>query len=301
MTFVAGFGTAFSTGLLFFSICRLLVGIGLGGNLSVDFVLFLEYVPVRRRGQMMMMMTMFGVLGVFVIALAARALIPTFGWRYYVAVCSLPSFLLLLVRLRSKFQLSQEEFTLLYCSSDYKIDDLALAAAAAACSAVPESPRHLWVNGKVYEAERVLRYMAHINENIGGCCGGYCRWGASSYSAVGAAAAGAEGDVTDEDNDDSGGAGENGGVSIGFERVAVLSGDDGDASGGKALRHRFRILPPPLQDPQGGTRGGGGCAWCQNMKAIVRDPRLSRTTCCLAVSALFRRMQYLCTFLASLC
>ena len=64
--------------------------------------MFLEYVPVHRRGQIMMLMTMFGVLGVFLLAVFARVVIPSLGWRYYVAISSAPSLLLILVRLQSE-------------------------------------------------------------------------------------------------------------------------------------------------------------------------------------------------------
>ena len=43
-------------------IARMGVGLGLGGNLAVDFVMFLEFVPPNVRGKTMMMLTVRGLI-----------------------------------------------------------------------------------------------------------------------------------------------------------------------------------------------------------------------------------------------
>lgn len=128
LTFVCGMASAFSPSFLFFVLARFCVGFGLGGNLAVDFVMFLEFVPTRARKCAMMLLTMWGVLGVVIIALVAWALIPTLGWRWYVAALSLPSLALLLLRLE-----------------------------------IPESPAYLYASGRRSEAFDVIDIIARRN------------------------------------------------------------------------------------------------------------------------------------------
>lgn len=128
LTFACGLGSAFSTTFWAFVLCRFFVGCGLGGNLAVDYVIFLEFVPSRLRDSIMMLLTMWGVLGVLVVAVSAWLLIESAGWRVYVGVMSLPSLVLLALRL-----------------------------------SVPESPVHLYTVGKPDEALQVLQYIAEVN------------------------------------------------------------------------------------------------------------------------------------------
>eukprot|EP00405_Crypthecodinium_cohnii_P012001 CAMPEP_0206425978 /NCGR_PEP_ID=MMETSP0324_2-20121206/4104_1 /ASSEMBLY_ACC=CAM_ASM_000836 /TAXON_ID=2866 /ORGANISM="Crypthecodinium cohnii, Strain Seligo" /LENGTH=514 /DNA_ID=CAMNT_0053890845 /DNA_START=183 /DNA_END=1727 /DNA_ORIENTATION=- len=99
MTFAGGLACAFVPNFLLFVAARFFVGAGIGGNLAVDFTLFMEFVPLQIRQQVMMMLTMWGVFGCGMIAIAARLLLPSLGWRWYIGVLSLPSLLLLLLRI----------------------------------------------------------------------------------------------------------------------------------------------------------------------------------------------------------
>jgi putative MFS transporter len=111
-----------------FVLTRFGVGLGLGGNLAVDFTMFLEFVQERLRGRVMMMLTMWGVAGVGFIALTAWFVLATYGWRWYTVVGSLPSGFLLMMRL-----------------------------------SIPESPAYLWSQGKAEAAWDVLISIADRN------------------------------------------------------------------------------------------------------------------------------------------
>ncbi|KAG2548841.1 hypothetical protein PVAP13_9KG201400 [Panicum virgatum] len=104
----AGFLSAFAPNYLSLIFLRFLVGIGLGGG-PVLGSWFLEFVPAPNRGTWMMVM-------------------PKFGWRWLLALSSVPSFLLLLF---------------------YAI--------------TPESPRFLCMKGRTTEAVEVLEKMARLN------------------------------------------------------------------------------------------------------------------------------------------
>lgn len=136
MVFLSSVALTFGCGLLsalcptfeLFVAARFGVGFGIGGNLVVDFAMFMEFVPQRLRQRIMMMLTMWGVFGVGLIALCARTVIPWLGWRWYVGVLSLPPLVLLIFR-----------------------------------TSVPESPGHLYAAGKLQEALDVVKYIAMKN------------------------------------------------------------------------------------------------------------------------------------------
>lgn len=100
----------------------------MGANLAVDFVIFLELMPMQKRNTAGMMLTLFGVLGVIYVALSARATLISMGWRWFTVVCAIPTFFLVLLRI-----------------------------------SVPESPRHLVASGKMNEAILVLKHIARVN------------------------------------------------------------------------------------------------------------------------------------------
>ena len=50
-----GFASALSPSLIWLALGRLLTGFGLGGNLAIDFSLFMEYVPMQQRGRILIM------------------------------------------------------------------------------------------------------------------------------------------------------------------------------------------------------------------------------------------------------
>mmetsp|Transcript_57407 Transcript_57407/g.122092 ORF Transcript_57407/g.122092 Transcript_57407/m.122092 type:complete len:483 (+) Transcript_57407:296-1744(+) len=128
ITFLFGMLGAFAPTFELFVASRFMVGMGIGGNLAVDFALFMEFVPLHMRQQVMMMLTMWGVGGVAVIAIAAWALIDGAGWRWYIGVLSLPSLVLLVMRL-----------------------------------GMPESPSLLYESGRVEEALQSIKSIAHKN------------------------------------------------------------------------------------------------------------------------------------------
>ena len=51
LTFTFGSGSALANSATALAMCRFAVGLGLGGNLAVDFSMFLEYLPSEYRGR----------------------------------------------------------------------------------------------------------------------------------------------------------------------------------------------------------------------------------------------------------
>jgi len=125
---VAGLAGAAVSSFIAFLVTRVLVGAGLGGALTSTFVVFMEFCPTAQRGKGTMLLTLWGVLGVFYVGLCARFVIPAFGWRAYCVSAALPSCVLLLLR-----------------------------------APLPESPRWLQSRGRSEEAMGVLRQVASIN------------------------------------------------------------------------------------------------------------------------------------------
>jgi len=123
-----GLASAFAPSFLWIIFFRFMVGFALGGNLSVDFVLFLEFVPTIGRGFYVSLITLFGVFGILLLAGIAWIVIPRLGWRYFLAICSIPSVIVLFFR-----------------------------------AWMPESPRYLCVSGEYDEAERVLQLVSRVN------------------------------------------------------------------------------------------------------------------------------------------
>jgi len=115
----------------YFWLCffRFFLGVALGGNLSVDFVLFLEFVGSKTRGFYATFIILFGITGVLATAGIGWAVIEPLGWRWYLVICTSPFILVLFARLLWKY----------------------------------ESPRYLLVSGKTEEALAVLREVARQN------------------------------------------------------------------------------------------------------------------------------------------
>jgi MFS family permease len=125
---LATVGTAFSHGLLWFSICRLFTGLGIGGeyaaiNSAVD-----ELIPGKVRGTVDLVVNGTFWVGASIGALAAMFLLgghgisPAMGWRYAFGIGGTLGMLVLLLRLQ-----------------------------------VPESPRWLMLRGKEGEADKVVK------------------------------------------------------------------------------------------------------------------------------------------------
>uniref|UniRef100_A0ACD5UUC4 Uncharacterized protein n=1 Tax=Avena sativa TaxID=4498 RepID=A0ACD5UUC4_AVESA len=123
----AGFLSSFAPNYVSLLALRFLVGIGLGGG-PVLGSWFLEFVPAPTRGTWMVLFSAFWTVGTIFEASLAWAVMPKFGWRWLLALSSVPSFLLLLF---------------------YAI--------------TPESPRFLCMKGRITEAVDVLEKMARIN------------------------------------------------------------------------------------------------------------------------------------------
>ncbi|XP_020578580.1 organic cation/carnitine transporter 7-like [Phalaenopsis equestris] len=123
-----GFLSTFSPNYIALVILRFFVGVGLGGG-PVLFSWCLEFVPAPNRGAWMSAFSIFWSVGTILEAALAWAIMPTLGWRWLLALSSLPSFLLLIFY----------AFT-------------------------PESPRYLCMKGRKSEALHILEIMARMNK-----------------------------------------------------------------------------------------------------------------------------------------
>lgn len=59
VTSVFGLATAFSVNVYMFLILRIFVGVGLGASVPVDMSLFMEFVPTRNRGTVLVLMNLY--------------------------------------------------------------------------------------------------------------------------------------------------------------------------------------------------------------------------------------------------
>ncbi|CAN8259543.1 unnamed protein product [Cochlearia groenlandica] len=127
VTFVAGFLSAFAPNYVCLIILRSLVGLGLGGG-PVLASWFLEFIPAPNRGTWMVVFSAFWTVGSIFEASLAWLIMPHLGWRWLLALSSVPSsFLLLFYRW------------------------------------TPESPRYLVLQGRKAEALSILESIARIN------------------------------------------------------------------------------------------------------------------------------------------
>ena len=128
ITSTAGFASAFSPNITTLILLRMVVGFGLGGNLPVDFSMFMEFVPTTNRGFKTTIMACAWSLGEVISCSLAWILIPTLGWRYYLGSCSILGFFVLFFR-----------------------------------RSIPESPRFLATAGRYSDAWKSLQVVAKSN------------------------------------------------------------------------------------------------------------------------------------------
>ncbi|XP_065863971.1 organic cation/carnitine transporter 7-like isoform X2 [Euphorbia lathyris] len=125
----AGFLSSFSPNYAVLLLSRCIVGLGLGGG-PVLLSWFLEFVPAPKRGFWMVVFQAFWTVGTIVEAALAWVIMPRLGWRWLLALCSLPTFLLLVF---------------------YPI--------------TPESPRYFCLKSRENDAFRILEKIAKVNGN----------------------------------------------------------------------------------------------------------------------------------------
>ena len=123
---------ASAANLTSFLLIRFFVGIGLGGELPVVATLITEMAPVKRRGQLVAVLSSFWSYGWFLAALVGFLIIPTLGWRTAFLVGALPALYVFVLR-----------------------------------RTVPESPRYLIATGQQKQAMEVLRGMGVKEESLG--------------------------------------------------------------------------------------------------------------------------------------
>lgn len=128
-TFSLGLVSALSINYPMMLVSRGLVGFGIGG-VPVSFSLLMEFLPSANRGSWGMSLALFWALGAVFESIVAMFVLPVLGWRWLIAISTLP----LLIVLLSSFWLS-------------------------------ESPRWLISRGKVDWAEQILIRVARINRS----------------------------------------------------------------------------------------------------------------------------------------
>jgi MFS family permease len=125
---VGGFVSAFAPSYMWLVIFRAVVGFGVGG-LIVPYDLLAELSPCSHRGQSLLFTEYFWSFGSLSVAGVAWAVLSTYGWRALTLATAVPVSISSLI-------------CLLY---------------------LPESPRWLLAEGKIPEAEQVLRDAARVN------------------------------------------------------------------------------------------------------------------------------------------
>ena len=82
--------------LTIFLIFRFIIGMGLGGELPVASTLVSESVPTKERGRIVVLLESFWAGGWLIAALISYFIIPTYGWKIALLICTLPLYRLLI-------------------------------------------------------------------------------------------------------------------------------------------------------------------------------------------------------------
>jgi putative MFS transporter len=125
---VFGILSAFAPNAEWLFVCRVMAGFGLGGAIPLDFSVFAEYLPSKRRGRWLVLLEAWWGIGVIAIAGLAWLLLPTIGWRPFFAASAAAALLVLWIR-----------------------------------ASIPESPRWLLSVGRAREARAVIDHVARVN------------------------------------------------------------------------------------------------------------------------------------------
>jgi len=123
-----GFLSALAPSFPLLVLLRAATGFGVGGTLPVDYSIFAEYLPAKKRGHYLVMLESFWALGTIVTAGLAWLVVPNLGWRWLLGLSALPGLIIFFIR-----------------------------------RGIPESPRYLFVKGQTEEARRVLEQVAAVN------------------------------------------------------------------------------------------------------------------------------------------
>ncbi|KAL6575301.1 hypothetical protein OROMI_012586 [Orobanche minor] len=129
VTSIFAFISALSPNYVSLVIFRMVAGIGLGGG-PVYSSWYLEFVPVQNRGFWMVIFSTFWTIGSILEALLAWIIIPRLGWRWLLALSSVPCLL-----------------------------------AFAFYFLTVESPRYLHLKGKLTDAHIILKKIAAVNKS----------------------------------------------------------------------------------------------------------------------------------------
>ncbi|KAH6817287.1 Major facilitator superfamily protein [Perilla frutescens var. frutescens] len=127
ITSAAGLFSALSPNYMSLLVLRCIAGFGLGG-MHIVTSWFLEFIPVPNRGVWMIVFSSFWTIGTIFEAGLAWIVMPNFGWRWLLALSSVPCFIVLLL---------------------YGL--------------IPESPRFLCMKGRIKEAHNILEKAASLN------------------------------------------------------------------------------------------------------------------------------------------
>ncbi len=123
-----GFLSALAPSFPLLVVLRALTGFGVGGTLPVDYSIFAEYLPAKKRGRYLVLLEAFWALGSIAAAGLAWLVVPRLGWRWLLGLSALPGLIIFFIR-----------------------------------RSIPESPRYQMVRGQVAAARRTLERVAAEN------------------------------------------------------------------------------------------------------------------------------------------